>query len=306
MNFLIWFKARSLKIRTVDLMAKVTGYRYRFEWLALQETLILHCVADKCTPEETILYIVGERFRKAEKYGDCKCLQFLPSEKLTKSDKPPENANEWLRVAERWKDEGKVASERFHEFVKTLYSAKSRWPEIFSGETPYVRKYWEVHFDYKPSGVATVSPATKPVAVFDKFADATKYVEEHSDEDYWWHSYDLFEAARNGDIPEWEATPTPQQFKRIDEPGYVGYNQYWHYSADCIFATPRNSYMRWLEAVREDDIYRANEVRNGYVYNNVIDVGAWCVRYVEHEEPIDNVNPDTKIPRQYLVEMCEE
>jgi len=267
---------------------------------------LFHCIADRCTPEEAVLYIVGETFRKAEKYGDCKCLQFLPFEKVTGSDKTSENADEWFTVAKQWRDEGKVGSERLREFVKRLNSAKSRWPEIFSGKTPYVRKYWEVHFDYVPAGVATPSPATKPVAVFDKFADATKYVEEHSTEDYWWHSYDLFEAARKGEIPEWEATPTPKQFERINEPGYVGYNSYWHESSDCIFATSRDSYMRWLDAVREDDIYRVNEVRNGYVYNHVIDVGSWCVRYVEHEEPIDNANPDANIPEEYLVERCED
>lgn len=295
MNLLIRLRAWILKTRTVNLMAKITGFRNRFEWLVFQETLIFHCVADRRTPQETVLYIVGETFRKAEKYSDCERLQFLPFRKLTRS-----NANEWFTVAKQWRDEGKVGNERLQDFVKTLNSAKSRWPEIFSGETPYVRKYWEVHFDYKPGGIATLNPATKPVAVFDKFADATNYVEEHSTEDYWWHSYDLFEAAWKGELPEWEATPTPQHFKRIDKPGYIGYNSIWHYSADCIFATPRDSYLRWLDAVRDEDIYRVNEVRNGYVYNHVIDAGSWCVRYVEHEEPIDNANPNANIPEEYL------
>ena len=191
MNLLIRLRAWILKTRTVNLMAKITGFRNRFEWLVFQETLIFHCVANRRTPQETVLYIVGETFRKAEKYSDCERLQFLPFRKLTRS-----NANEWFTVAKQWRDEGKVGNERLQDFVKTLNSAKSRWPEIFSGETPYVRKYWEVHFDYEPGGIKTLNPATKPVAVFDKFSDATNYVEEHSTEDYWWHSYDLFKAAR--------------------------------------------------------------------------------------------------------------
>ena len=306
MNLLIRFRVWNLKNRTVNLIEEITGSRYHYKWFSFHETLILHCVADRCTPEETVLHIVGESFRQAKSYSICKrLLNFLPFEKLTESDKSSGNANEYFTMAKNWRDEGKVGGERLQEFMKTLNYAKSRWPELFNGEMPYVRKYWEVHFDYEPVGVMTKSPSTKPVAVFDKFSDATNYVEKHSNKDYWWHSYDLIEAARNEDIPEWEVTPTPRQFKRIDEPGYIGYNSFWHYSADCIFATPHDSYIRWLDAVREKDIYGTNKVKNGYVYNHVIDVGAWCVRYVEHEEPIDNENPDANIPEAYLVERCE-
>jgi hypothetical protein len=306
MNLLIWFRTWILKIRTVSLMEKITKQRSRFEWLTLEEKLIFHCVADRCTPEETILYIVGEKFRNANHYSECKRLRLQPFEKLMMTKNMEGNADEWFAIAKQWRNEGKVKSERLHEFVKTLSSAKSRWPEIFSGETPYVRKYWEVHFNYVPAGVAYMCPATKPVAIFDNFSDATKYVEKHSNKDYWWHSFNLFEAEKNGAIPKWEVTPTPEQFKRIDKPGYVGYNSYDRTSANCIFATPHDSYVRWLDAVREGDIYRVNEVRNGYIYNHVIDVGSWCVRYVEHEEPIDNANPNANTPREYLVERCED
>lgn len=305
MSLLIRVRAWALKSRIVNLMGKTSGYRNRFQWLTFNEAWILHCVADRLTPEESVLYIVGKTFSTAEEYSDCKCLQFLSLEKQTKSDKEQENADEWFSVAQAWRDEGKVASERLQEFIKILSSAKSRWPEIFSGETPYVRKYWEIHYNYEPVGIATVHPATKPIATFDKFDDATKYVEEHSSEDCWWHSYDLIEAAMEGKIPEWEATPTPHQFMRVDEPGYVGYNPYSHESADCIFAMPHDSYVKWLDAVREGDIHRVNEVRNGCVYNYVIDVASWCVRYVEHEEPIDTSNPDANVPAEYLVDLCE-
>lgn len=305
MKLLIRLRSWLLKLRVVNAMEKITGSRHSFKWLTYSNTWIIHCLVDGCTPEESVLYIVGETFKHCGKYSDCEHLKFLPYGKLSSSVNKPENADEWFTVAKQWRDEGNVRVERLHEFVKTLDFAKSRWPEIFNGKTPYVRKYWEVHFDYMPAGIATLSPATKPITVFDNFTDATKYVEEHSTEEYWWHSYDLFEAAKMGKIPEWEATPTPHYFNRIDKPGYIGYNSFWHQSADCIFATPRESYMKWLNAVIEGDVYRENEIRNGFVYNHVIDAGAWCVRYVEHEEPIDNENPNANIPEEYLVERCE-
>ena len=61
-----------------------------------------------------------------------------------------------------------------------------------------------------------------------------------------------------------------------------------------------------MDAVREGDISKTNEVRYGYVYNKVHEVETWCVRYVKHEEPIDNVNPHANIIREYLTEFLEE
>jgi len=287
-------RTRILKYRTLKLMMNTTRSMLFVNRYKLRDSWFSDCSSYKFTPEETILYLISETCIEADSYYDCEHLKFG-----VLNDVPAEG---WFYIARKWRGMGLVDSDRLERYISTLDAAKSRWPEIFNGQEPFVKKYWEVHFDYVPAGVATVDPATKPIAMFDEFSDATKYVEDHSAKEYWWHSYDLFEAARNKKVPEWKTTPTPQRFNRIDEPGYIGYNSIWHTSADCVFATPRDSYMKWMNAVIEDDIYRVNEVRNGYIYNYIIDVGSWCVRYVEHEEPIDNQNSNANIPDEYLVE----
>ena len=218
------FKAFVLKTRMGMLSNKISGFF--LDDMRFLKRRILHCVADKCTPEEAILYVVGEEFQGARDYSDC----------ITnpRSSQNRRTAEVWYTLAKQWRDEGGVSSKRLQEFLQILDIAKSRWPQLFSGEAPFVRKHWEVHFNYTPTGVDNDSPESKPVATFAEFADATKYVEEHSTDDYWWHSYDLLKLAREENIPEWEATPTPQQFKPMNKRGYIGYNHYWDYSASCI------------------------------------------------------------------------
>lgn len=264
------------------------------------EKLTNHCIADRLTPEEGILHILSSWIDKAEHYYQCIFLSvlYVNSGEL--------KADNWYEISNIWRDNGKVSRVSLNEFTEQLNKAKIRWPQLFSGERPFVHKYWEVHFDYRPSGIATSSPARKPVKTFESFSEATEYVRNNSSEDYWWHSIHLHKSAQNGNIPAWKNSPAPIDYDDEFETEVLGFNRYRvDSSAKCVVATPLSSYDNWIKAVKEDDIYRSSTIINGYIYNEVLDVGAWYIRYVEVEEPIDTINHEANIPEAYKISLKE-
>ena len=268
---------------------------FQWDWILTRTVNINHGRADRLTPEETVLYTVGEYAKGMTSFDDGWRIQiYLPGGSISNR-----NAEEWFWVAQMWRDDGQVSSTVLNEFLSCLGRIKSRWPQLFTGEKPIEECYWEVHFNTQITGILFDKPAPEePIDTFTEFSDAVKFVVSESVEDYWWHTYDLPDIAKNvlgpdlmyshyREIPEWENNEPPKSLSTVHKRGHIGHNNIWNKSAECLLAMPKSTYDRWRFSVENNE--RLVYVDSGDQGRQVpIDFyQCWLLRKVCVSRPID-------------------
>ena len=265
MKMISALKYKILLSRIESCLNEISPWSHHWTWLTSSKDLINHCMADGLTPEESILYIALREYERLNGPEDffkgCDYSFCLYEDNYGRN----KNANQWFTLAKKYRDGGRVRSRIFNDFLTTMNQIKKKIPQLFSGESPELRYFWRVHFetnvpytfgyDYNDYNDFDVESLSTEVASFELFSDAAKYVEENCSVDLWWHTCNLRSIPEN-DIPEWEKTPTPKEFCRINEKHHIGYPFDCHQgrlAGDCIIAMPQSTYDSWMEAVKSND-----------------------------------------------------
>lgn len=221
------YKIHLKKIKSC--LKKINEYEIHWGWLIDSATipssksLIHHCVADGYTPEESVLYMVASKlkkiktpkqFFKARRFYPFNIYSFYP-------DYDTNNFSLWYKVADEYRDTGRTCSKVFDEFRTVLNQLRKRYPQLFSGDLPELKYFWEVHFhtnvpftfgvgSFYREGIslskkedgklfknaneqidACYQQATNTeVTRFELFSDASDYIDKNCIDDMWWHTLD--------------------------------------------------------------------------------------------------------------------
>lgn len=272
---------------------------------------INHSIADSLTPEEAVLYIIGNELRQAECYETA--LHYtIYAENLRDrgagSDKDSTCLNAWLAFVQNWRDAGKIRRDSKEKFEAFIHNAVNRWPQLGEGLRLSKFVFYSVHYDESPAGILTLSPNNgleisegvfisedtqngisidfegKKLPTFTTFKEAKEYIRTHESEPLWWYREDIEPIISAGELPEWTSTLPPEQLApptRL-EYGYRPFND--SASACCIFAWPKASYEKTKALFSQTGDRYALEPE----FRHIRFVNSWTIRKVEFEIPIDN------------------
>lgn len=286
------YKIHSKRINSC--LKKISEYEFHWEWLIDSATipssksLIHHCVADGYTPEESVLYMVACKFKKIKTPQQFfLARRFYPFNKISSyPNYAKNNFSLWYEVADDYRDTGRTCSKVFDEFQTVLNQLRKRYPQLFSGDLPELKYFWQVNFHTNVPFTFGVAPiyeedltslkkddgklfksanqqlatcyqyaTNSEVARFELFSDASNYINENCIDDMWWHTLDLDFASEN-DIPKWTKTPTPKDFFWTRSEQNVKHSenksQVENLLFECIFAMPMSTYKMWRESLCSD------------------------------------------------------
>lgn len=251
------------------------------------DNLVDHCLAVGFNAEESVLYVVGESFSSLSSFDKAWALQVLPPNYNGAYDRV-KRADEWYVLARFWRSEGRISEVVLGSFENILDSSKRRFPELFSGVKPEESWYWEVHYDRSPAGINTVHPASNALAEFKEYEEALTFVEQHSEEPLWWHSYDLYEKRKEGQLPQWEKSTPPRPFSCANERGRIGWNWYSREASHCLKATCKEAYDEWLQAPPGTNFVSSYGTNGNGEETHTYDLRSWTIRKVGISLPIEN------------------
>lgn len=276
--------------RGIDKALKESIYTINSQLLE-DERLIGHCYADKLTPEESALHIMGTLLSDLNfdnLYSTLKTARPSGKHKHITNDRKGEW---WFWVAKKWRDEGKVERSRLDEFLDKLQAAKLKWPQLFTSEKLETKSYWEVHFNSHPRGLNTDKPAESygnafvPISKFFRFYDAVEFVDKQLFDDVWWHYYDLGKVERSlsckqighHQIPAWEANYPEEENETWGPRGRSDYYFGGGLGGTCLSAMPKSAYDQWLKAIVSDENL---DLRNDTVIIPPQFQNVWLIRKV--------------------------
>ncbi|MDA9870577.1 hypothetical protein N9D35_02205 [Gammaproteobacteria bacterium] len=273
---------------------------------------INHSLADKLSPEESILYMIGNELSDANCYSDAYTLGIMPSDIDDRGRSFHEKEliclNAWFELTDTWRDLGKISSHSKNEFETIIKTTVARWPQLGEGFRPKEFVFYSVHYDEFPPGLGTLNPnyglevspgifycddthsglsidfEEKKIPTFSSFMEAKEYVLAHETEPLWWYREDISSIIDAGGLPEWTPSMPPEDLKPPSRLEY-GYNSYRNSDgACCVFAWPKASYEETKSLFnRTGDKYSYDPEFRGINF-----VNAWTIRKVEIAFPIDN------------------